>query len=339
MTNRLLTKALGLLTVVGISAAGIAVIRMGALTSTQPAAQTQAAQVADAKMADAKMADGQIAGNYNGQVALKFTLGGVYSDSLATPTPRPAGTPAPADVGQIDLALFLNQTGNAVSGYINLEKSLVFSMEHTIQATPVAFAVITGQASLAPVAVKIGPYVQGTFDGTNLSVQSERITQVVAGRTLQRQFRVTGTLKSGDPNTLVGEYRETLWGYGPQALTVLGVFEISRPFAPPLASNSGVTGPQTVPDTAITRQGLAVTLNVLSNDSATNGGTLTITSVSSPLHGTASTNGSTVTYTPSSNFAGVEVFNYFVSDGKGGTAVGSISVRVTGPVFLPLAKR
>ena len=344
MKNRLLSNALGLVLIAGVGAAVMTVLRPGTLMSANNTVNTQAklAQALSAQASAAHVADEQLVGNYNGPVTLKFTLGGVYSDSLTTPTPLPAGTPAPADVGQIDLTLFLSQTGNAVSGYVNLDKTLVFSVEHTIQATPIGVTPVPGQATPAPAALKIGPYVQGSFDGTTLSVQSEQVTLVVDGRTVQRQFSLTGTLKPGDANTLIGEYRETLWGYASQPLTVLGTFTLSRPLTQQSASGTSNVAPQAVADSATTRQGTAVTLNVLGNDSDANGDTLTITSVSKPQHGVASTDGSSVSYTPSSTFVGADTFSYFVSDGKGGTAVGSVTVTVTeagSKIFLPLANR
>lgn len=329
MKTRFFTRALSVLVVAGISLAGIAAIRLGAAL---PEATGSAPQDQNAIA--------PIGGNYSGLVTLKFTLGGVYSTTLSTPTPPPAGTPAPADVGEIDLALFLSQTGSAVSGYVNLERSLAFTAEHTIQATPVVIAPLsTAQPTLAPVALKIGPYVQGTFDGSTLTVQSEKTTQVVAGIPMQRQFRIVGTLKPGDPNTLIGEYRETVWGYGPQPLTVLGQFEVSRPFVSSNGLSNVNIAPVTAPDGAVVMRGRSVTVNVLTNDSDANGDALTVTSVSIPLRGTASTNGSSVTYSAPADFSGQVVLNYFVSDGKGGTAAGTLSVQVSGPVYLPLVRR
>ena len=61
------------------------------------------------------------------------------------------------------------------------------------------------------------------------------------------------------------------------------------------------------------------------------GDTLTVSAVSSPTaHGaTVTRDGTAVTYTALSTFTGADSFTYTVSDGNGGTAVGTVSVTVT----------
>lgn len=301
--------------IAGLCATGTAMFRPGALLPAASAATTQS----QAPALSAQPNAGAIVGAYTGQVTLQFAVGGVYSDTLVTP-------PAPAsDLGAIDLSLVLSQNGNAVSGYVNLDRTLVFSVEHTIQ-----MATSTD--------VKVGPLVQGSYDGANLTLESERVSLFAAGRNLMRQFRITGAPKPGNANVLAGEYRETVWGYAPQPLTILGAFEIARPGAPG-STPGGSTTIQTVADSAITRQGVAVTINVLANDTDANGNPLTITSVSKPQHGTATFSGGSITHTPNPTFAGMDTFSYFVSNGVGGTAVGSVTITVRGPVYVPLVRR
>ena len=50
--------------------------------------------------------------------------------------------------------------------------------------------------------------------------------------------------------------------------------------------------------------------------------------VQSAVHGTVSLTVATVTYTPAADFAGVDRFDYVVSDGRGGVAVGTVEVSV-----------
>jgi len=76
--------------------------------------------------------------------------------------------------------------------------------------------------------------------------------------------------------------------------------------------------------------GTPTVLNVLANDSDPNGNTLTITSVTTPGHGTATITGSasTITYVPVAGYVGADAFGYTVTDGNGNTATGSVTITV-----------
>ncbi|MEZ4681286.1 MAG: hypothetical protein R2932_44435 [Caldilineaceae bacterium] len=160
----------------------------------------------------------QLAGDYGGGIDLQFTLAGVYSDTLATPPP-PAALTEPPDLGTIDLALKLNQSGSALSSYVSLDKTLVFTAEHTIQ---------NGSTTL-----KTGPNLSGSFDGTNLTVLSERVTTMLSGEPIQRQFRLTGAATVADGSVISGEYRETLWGAARAPVRCSVALRCSAPSSPP----------------------------------------------------------------------------------------------------------
>ena len=87
--------------------------------------------------------------------------------------------------------------------------------------------------------------------------------------------------------------------------------------------------PVAVNDNASTTSNTAVTINVLANDSDQEGDTMTITAVSTPANGTAAISGSTVLYTPTSNFSGEDSFTYTVSDSHGEASQGTVTVTVT----------
>ena len=82
--------------------------------------------------------------------------------------------------------------------------------------------------------------------------------------------------------------------------------------------------PVAVDDAALTNKNIAVSINVLANDSDSDG-TLdpaTVTVVSNPANGTTSVNTTTgaITYTPNSNFVGTNTFTYTVKDNNGATS-------------------
>lgn len=163
-----------------------------------------AAQVAQTQT-DATVA-GPINGKYSGQVELDGVATGIYSDNLTVAAGQP-------DLGSVDLSLQLSQTDNALSGYVALDKTLIFSVEHTLDGQP---------------PLPIGPYVAGTFDGATFTLQSERVSLVLAGQQIWRQFRLLGAVDATG-TTLTGEYRETLWGYVQQPITTIGTFTLIRP--------------------------------------------------------------------------------------------------------------
>ena len=82
-------------------------------------------------------------------------------------------------------------------------------------------------------------------------------------------------------------------------------------------------------DTATTKEGKPININVLGNDSDSDGDSLTITNVTQPNHGTATINADgTVTYTPNNNWYGTDSFNYTISDGNEGIATATVNITV-----------
>ena len=95
--------------------------------------------------------------------------------------------------------------------------------------------------------------------------------------------------------------------------------------------------PQAVLDSAATTAGVRVIIRVLDNDSdPIEGSRLTITSVANPAHGTATTNGTTITYKPNTGFVGTETFTYTLSDGTD-AVTGTVTVTVNSyQLFIPI---
>lgn len=103
--------------------------------------------------------------------------------------------------------------------------------------------------------------------------------------------------------------------------------------------------PLAVPDSAVTAQGTAVTVDVLANDTDVDAGDLlSVAAVSQPAHGVVVINpDQTLTYTPTQNFVGDDVFSYEVSDGVV-TDTAAVTIRVLSEVsdnivYLPLVLR
>lgn len=89
-------------------------------------------------------------------------------------------------------------------------------------------------------------------------------------------------------------------------------------------------GPSAVDDTATTKEGKPVAVNVLSNDSDPDGDALSIVALTAPANGrVVSKKHAPVTYKPNGGFRGVDRFTYTVSDGKSGTDTATVTVTVT----------
>lgn len=80
-------------------------------------------------------------------------------------------------------------------------------------------------------------------------------------------------------------------------------------------------------DQAVVRNGQAVTVNVLANDTEPDGDTVVVMVSQAPLRGTATVNANgTVTYTPGPGFVDSDSFVYTVTDTRGGADTATVSV-------------
>ena len=87
--------------------------------------------------------------------------------------------------------------------------------------------------------------------------------------------------------------------------------------------------PVAVADAMATSEDTPTTIAVLDNDSDMDGDALVVTAVSNPTHGSAALNqDSTVRYAPDANYSGFDTFFYTLSDGRGGTDTGRVTVTV-----------
>ncbi|MCE3001940.1 MAG: Ig-like domain-containing protein, partial [Xanthomonadaceae bacterium] len=87
--------------------------------------------------------------------------------------------------------------------------------------------------------------------------------------------------------------------------------------------------PVAVDDTLSTTEDNAQTIDVVANDTDVEGNTLVVSAVTQGANGAVTFSGGSVTYTPSANFNGADTFDYTVSDGNGGTDIGTVTVTVT----------
>ena len=88
--------------------------------------------------------------------------------------------------------------------------------------------------------------------------------------------------------------------------------------------------PVAADDTATTPEDTFINIDVVANDTDTDGDPLTVFTVGDAENGTTEINdNNTIKYTPDLNFNGVDTFTYTISDGNGGTASATVTVTVT----------
>jgi hypothetical protein len=91
--------------------------------------------------------------------------------------------------------------------------------------------------------------------------------------------------------------------------------------------------PVATTDTATTSGAAPVTINVLGNDSDSDGGTITLVSFTQPSSGgVVTSSGALLVFTPASGFTGLATFTYLISDGQGGSATGTVNITVNGAI-------
>lgn len=89
------------------------------------------------------------------------------------------------------------------------------------------------------------------------------------------------------------------------------------------------TAPKAVDDSATVVLGSAVTIDVLANDTDAESDTLSIQSAADGDFGSVVIQGGKLVYTADTNYTGPDTFTYVVSDGKGGTTTGKVTVTIT----------
>lgn len=86
--------------------------------------------------------------------------------------------------------------------------------------------------------------------------------------------------------------------------------------------------PVAVNDVVTTGEDLAIVVASLSNDSDVDNDRLTVTITTPPTNGNATTNGTTITYTPDPNYNGADNLTYTVTDIEGSTSSATVSFTV-----------
>ncbi len=194
--------------------------------------------------------------------------------------------------------------------------------------------------SVTPGAVITSPYA-----GT-IAFDSRQGTDTVA------DFNIEGLLKS-DGTTWQVIDSVTNWVQGPYSFNIpdMSLYSSYRLIITREADPDGVsrihfdniivskiynTAPVAQDDVAVCDEDSTVDISVLGNDTDEDGNTLTVQSTTQGINGTVTTDGTVVTYTPNSNFNGVDTFTYTTTDGIA-TDTATVTVTVNAVNDVPVA--
>ena len=100
---------------------------------------------------------------------------------------------------------------------------------------------------------------------------------------------------------------------------------------------SNANDPVAVADSEEINENQAIVIDVLSNDTDADGDTLSIKSVGDASYGEVNLASGQIIYTPNYGYSGDDEFTYTVTDGKGGTNQGTVSITVNGVNSTPVA--
>lgn len=161
------------------------------------------------------------------------------------------------------------------------------------------------------------------------------------GNTEGCEFSADGTIRItvananvGDPQpgeALSGLYARSEMLIGALGTGALQVMDETGAGSYRLSGNAACAnqGPDAVDDSATTQENVAVTVDVLANDTDPDGDALAVASVGTPTAGDATDNGDgTVTYMPDAGFYGTDAFDYTVTDGNGGSDTATVTITV-----------
>ncbi|MBO6576375.1 MAG: tandem-95 repeat protein [Rhodothermales bacterium] len=95
--------------------------------------------------------------------------------------------------------------------------------------------------------------------------------------------------------------------------------------------------PVAAPDQASIDEDESISINVLANDFDDDADTVTLIQFTQPDNGTVTLSGAELLYTPNENFFGQDTFEYIISDGRGGSTSGTVTVEVAAVNDIPVA--
>lgn len=175
-----------------------------------------------------------------------------------------------------------------------------------------------------------------TWDLSSLLANADIIGQSGTGTISGNTLSITsaGTKTDPSPKVITFQVRQGTIG-GAMTIRPTGISSViaapgqlegNTPAAPiQIVGGQSISPTRATDDTATTKQGTAVSVPVLANDTATSPA---ISGVTTPRHGTATISGGSVIYTPAPGIAGTDSFTYTITTSCG-TSTATVTVTIT----------
>ncbi|MEE4376480.1 MAG: Ig-like domain-containing protein [Candidatus Competibacteraceae bacterium] len=258
-------------------------------------------------------------------------------DSATTPVQTPVTIAVLAnDTGT---GLVITQVTDPAGGtvLVNADSTITYTPNPDFVGTDVFTYTITdafGQSDTATVTVTVlAPGLNAVDDAATTPVQTPATISVLNNDTgtdlviSQVSDPANGTAALNDDNTITYTPAAGFAGIDTFTYTITDSFGQSDSATVTITIQA--PGLNAVDDTATTLARTPVQINVLANDTGTD---LVISQLGNPANGTAVLNAdNSVTYTPSSTFAGTDVFSYTIIDSFGQSDSATVTVTVTAP--------
>ncbi|WP_329429911.1 Ig-like domain-containing protein [Streptosporangium sp. NBC_01495] len=245
----------------------------------------------------------------------------------ATPCVRPGQTTYPVDYYWKNVlgmrlgngSVSVNTSPSLWGGQITPGGTFTLTLAHRTAQWPLlvrSYTTTWDLSSLLAYADVVGQSGTGTISGTTLTIAS------------------SGTKTDPSPKVITFQVRQGTVG-GAMTIRPTGISSViaapgqlgNNTPAPPIqiADGQSISPTRAVDDTVTTKQGTAVSVPVLTNDTAASP---TISGVTQPANGTATISGGNVVYTPAAGLGGTDTFTYTVTTACG-TSTATVTVTVT----------
>ena len=213
--------------------------------------------------------------------------------------------------------LYSRHSSRSEQSQFNLRHAWVAGVEYGVRPSPIAVSDTVSTPIATPIDIAV---LANDFDPTGQDLTVTAVSTPTAGTATTDGQTIRYTPAIGRVGTHRFDYTVT---------NTLGASSTATVTISVLWPSGSV--PTALADSATTSLGTPMDIAVLANDFDPTGQGLTVTAVSTPTAGTATTNGQTIVYTPAPTGAGAHTFTYTATNAFGASSTATVTVAVLWP--------